>query len=68
MNRVREVRRRIDKTQLELMKNSGIHFSTISQIERGWLVPSDKQKQKLARALNEPVDWLFPKNHKNENY
>jgi len=45
------------------MKETGIYFATISKIERGWVKPTNKQKQKLAKALNAKMDWLFPKNN-----
>jgi transcriptional regulator with XRE-family HTH domain len=60
MNRLREARLRADKSQLQLMRETGIYFSTISRIERGWLRPADDQKKKLADALSVSVRWLFP--------
>ena len=60
MNRLREARLKIDKSQLQLMRETGIYFSTISRIERGWLSPNDEQKGQLATALGVEVDWLFP--------
>jgi len=60
MNRLRKARRERDVSQLQLMKETGIYFSTISRIERGWLTPTEEQKQKLAYALGVPKDWLFP--------
>jgi len=63
VNRFRQARLKIDKTQLQLMKETGIYFATISKIERGWVKPTNKQKQKLAKALNAKMDWLFPKNN-----
>jgi len=60
MNRLRQARLRVDKSQLQLMKQTNIFYSTISRIERGWLTPSEKQKKKLADALNVKINWLFP--------
>ena len=60
MNNLRKARLTIDKSQLQLMKETGIFFSTISRIENGWLKPSDKQKKKLAKALKVEQEWLFP--------
>ena len=60
MNRLRETRLRVDKSQLQLMKETGIYFATISRIERGWLKPSDRQKKQLADALKVNINWLFP--------
>lgn len=61
MNNLRKARLRADKTQLQLMQETGIIYSTISRIERGWLSPSDEQKEKLAFAMDVPKHWLFPK-------
>ena len=62
MNNLRKARLNNDKSQLKLMMETGIYFSTISRIERGWLKPTDEQKDKLAKALRVKKDWLFPKN------
>jgi transcriptional regulator with XRE-family HTH domain len=66
MNRLREARLRNDKSQLQLMRETGIYFSTISRIERGWLRPSDEQKERLAKALKVSKGWLFPKRKHSE--
>lgn len=60
MNNLRKARLRADKTQCELMQETGIIYSTISRLERGWLKPSESQKEMLAYALDVPKDWLFP--------
>lgn len=60
MNRLRKARLRVDKSQLKLMKITGIFYSTISRIERGWLNPTEEQKEKLANALGVSKNWLFP--------
>lgn len=60
MNRLRKARLRVDKSQLKLMKTTGIFYSTISRIERGWLNPTEEQKEKLAKALGVSKNWLFP--------
>lgn len=59
MNNLRKARLRADKSQLQLMKETGIYFATISRIENGWLKPSDKQKKRLAKALKVKPEWLF---------
>ncbi len=66
MNRLREARLKIDKSQLQLMRETGIYFSTISRIERGWLSPTDEQKERLAKALKVSKKWLFPKRGNSE--
>jgi len=65
MNNLRKARLRADKTQHKLMHETGIIYSTISRIERGWLKPTEEQKQKLAKALSADKDWLFPGKGKN---
>jgi len=59
MNKVRQIRRKREMTQADLMKESGIYFSTISRIERGYVKPSEKQKERLAQALRVSKNWLF---------
>lgn len=60
MNRLRQTRLKADITQLKLMKETGIYYSTISRIEKGWLKPSEEQMKKLAMALKVDKEWLFP--------
>jgi len=60
MNNLRKARLAADRSQLWLMKKTGIYFATISRIERGWLKPSEKQKRKLGKALGVTVASLFP--------
>jgi transcriptional regulator with XRE-family HTH domain len=60
MNNLRKARLVADKSQLQLMKETGIYFATISRIERGWLYPTEEQKDKLAKALGRKKKWLFP--------
>lgn len=64
LNRLRFIRSVKGITQHQLMKETGIYFSTLSRFERGWLKPSDKRKSKLAEALGVTVEWLFPKRPK----
>ena len=61
MNNLRRVRLAADKSQLWLMKKTGIYFATISRIERGWVEPSAKQARQLAKALDVSVDEVFPR-------
>jgi len=60
MNRLRRARLDADKSQLQLMKETGIYYATISRLERGWLKPTDAQRVALAEALNVAPEWLFP--------
>jgi len=59
-NRLKEARLRAMKSQIRLWLETGVHFSTISRIECGYLDASPDQKGKLAAALRVDVDWLFP--------
>ena len=60
MNNLRRQRLRADKSQLQLMAETKIHFSVISRIERGWVAPTISQMEKLAEALGVSVSTLFP--------
>jgi len=59
-NQMREARFRAGKPQAQLWLETGIHYSTISRIERGYQRPSKDQKRKLANALKVEMGWLFP--------
>jgi len=59
-NRLKEARFFAKKPQIRLWQETGIHYSTISRIECGYIKPTNKQKRKLARALSVKPDWLFP--------
>ena len=61
MNKLKETRFRKEKSQLQLYLETGIAPCIISWIENGRWNPSEKEKIKLANALNTEVDWLFPK-------
>jgi len=68
MSRFRQARLRADKSQLQLMKETGVYFATISKIERGWVKPSIEQKRKLAKALRVKSGWLFPKETEDDKH
>jgi transcriptional regulator with XRE-family HTH domain len=59
-NRLKEARFFAKKPQIRLWLETGIHYSTISRIECGYLKPTEGQKQKLSEALGVETDWLFP--------
>ena len=63
-NRIKEARFFAGKSQIMLWLQTGIHFSTISRIECGYVDPNEDQKKKLARALGVEVGWLFPLENK----
>ena len=59
-NRLKEARFFAKKPQIQLWVETGIHYSTISRLECGYLQPSEEQKVKLANALGVKTKWLFP--------
>lgn len=59
-NNLKEGRFFAKKSQAQLWIETGIHYSTISRIECGFITPTEQQKAKLARALKVEVGWLFP--------
>jgi transcriptional regulator with XRE-family HTH domain len=60
MNRLKEARFFSKKPQIKLWIETGIHYSTISRIECGYIQPTEEQKKKLAKAIGVKKDWLFP--------
>lgn len=62
MSKLRKARLRVDISQLELMKRSGIHYSVISKIEKGWFDATEEQKKKLSEALEIDSNLLFSSN------
>ena len=59
-NRLREARFSAKMPQIRLWLETGIHYSTISRIECGYIKPTERQKEKLAKALGVEQGWLFP--------
>ena len=59
-NRLIEARFFSRKPQIQLWIETGIHYSTISRIECGYIKPTEAQKKKLAKVLEVKEDWLFP--------
>lgn len=59
-NRLKEARFFARKPQIKLGLETGIHYSTISRIECGYIEPTEEQKRKFAEALDVREDWLFP--------
>jgi transcriptional regulator with XRE-family HTH domain len=56
---VRDVRRQKKITQEQLAAQSGVARLTINRIESGFQVPSFDTQEKLAKALEVPVDQIF---------
>jgi len=48
---LKEARFKRRLTQLELRLKTGIHQSKISHFERGYLIPREDEKARLAKAL-----------------
>lgn len=59
-NRLKEARFFAKKPQIKLWLETGIHYSTISRIECGYIKPTEEQKERLASVLRVKVGWLFP--------
>jgi len=59
-NRLKEARFYAKKPQIQLWVETGIHYSTISRIECGYIQPTEEQKKKLTKALKVKKEWLFP--------
>jgi transcriptional regulator with XRE-family HTH domain len=60
-NRLNEARFFAKKPQIQLWVETGIHYSTISRIECGYIQPTEGQKKKLTKALKVKKEWLFPR-------
>jgi len=58
--RLAEARFFANKPQIQLWIETGIHYSTISRIECGYIQPTEEQKKKLAKTLKVKKEWLFP--------
>lgn len=58
-NRLKEARFFKRIPQIQLWLKTGIHYSTISRIECGYIDPTDEHKEKLAEALGVKKEWLF---------
>jgi len=60
MNKVREIRKKKNLTQLDLAKMTDIYPNDISQIERGKRKAFPGWRKRLAKALEVPEEELFP--------
>ncbi|MBM7322403.1 helix-turn-helix transcriptional regulator [Agrobacterium sp. S2] len=63
-NRIAEIRKRMGLTQAQLAEKVGVHWITISKLERGQIQFSDDWKDRLAEALNVEPDVLLPVNRR----
>jgi DNA-binding XRE family transcriptional regulator len=58
MPTLRELREDAFLTQRELAQACGVTYQTISEWERGQVMPSMKHRRKLAEVLNQPPSAL----------
>lgn len=63
--RVARVMRSMNQTQLARLV--GVSQSLISEIETELRIPSENQREAIAKALNFPVDQLWPSEGGQEN-
>lgn len=59
-NLLKEIRTEKGLSQLGLAKLTNISPSDISRVENGWLRPYPGWRKRFAKALNTPVDKIFP--------
>ncbi|MFP4549063.1 MAG: helix-turn-helix transcriptional regulator [Fidelibacterota bacterium] len=59
MNRIRDFRSKLELTQKDLAKLSGVSRQSINSIEKGKYIPSLPLALKLAKIFNCKVDELF---------
>ena len=63
---LRELRAKRRKTQFDLRIATGIHQSKISHFEQGYIVPTPKERESIARALSvKPEDLEFSQREDN---
>jgi len=55
---LKEARFKRGLTQFDLRLKTGINQATISHFERGYLIPNDEKKRKLAKALRVKLNEL----------
>lgn len=61
-NRIAEVRKRYGLTQSQLAEKVGVHWITISKLERGLIQFSEDWKMRLAEALEVAAELFLPTN------
>jgi transcriptional regulator with XRE-family HTH domain len=59
---LREARFICKFSQYDLMIKSGVSQPRISLIERGYVIPTEDERKKIAKALNYKVTDIFPEN------
>lgn len=63
VNKVRELRARMDMKAKELAEATGLSRHQISRIENGHMCPSVYDAQRIAQALSSTVEEVFPLKH-----
>jgi DNA-binding XRE family transcriptional regulator len=63
-NKIRELRFFKGLTQADLWLKTKIHPPKLSQIERGDIEPTLKEKKLISKALKKSVKEIFPENEK----
>lgn len=56
---VRRIRKELNLTQVQLSERSGMHQSTISELEKAAVLPNPADLYNLAEALNSSIDVLL---------
>lgn len=57
---IKKIRGKAGKTQEELAKQAGVHFSYLSRIERGVVNPSIEVLENIAKALKVKSSDILP--------
>ena len=60
LTKVKIERLKANVKQWELAQKAGVECSMLSKIETGRKRPSPSIKKAIAKALNKPVNFLFP--------
>jgi transcriptional regulator with XRE-family HTH domain len=63
IRKMKEIRffKELSLDDIYVLTDRGISQAQLSRIERGIVIPSDEDKELIARALKEPVSKVFPK-------
>jgi len=59
-NGIRILRKKMKKTMVRLSQESGVSYSNLCRIEKGYKLPSVQTAEKIATALNVMVSDLYP--------
>jgi len=63
-NRIREARLSKGLLQIELANLSGVCFTTLSRLERGYVRANEWHRKRLSKVLHVDPDWLFSETKK----